>query len=191
MSVRLWPPGPLDDRFSGVNRAHRAAALQSQGRRGVALLLVLLLCVAPTDARQPPLDARVLAEYRLTAPVFKRFAHATKLIAAALARDPRLVREPLFTKDVTVSGDAPAMAARLQQRLDTEPAFAAALFAADIDAREYTIFALSLFAARLAHGFLTSGALRRVSPGVASDNVAFVRANDSEVTELLKQLQLE
>jgi hypothetical protein len=106
-------------------------------------------------------------------------------------RDPRFAREPLFTREISVSGDAAEMAATLEHRLDNEPALAAALFAADISAHEYTAFALALFAARLAHGFLKSGAIRRVPPGVAADNVEFVTAHDAEVAALLKLLELE
>ena len=136
-------------------------------------------------------NARELAEYRLTAPALKRFGHATALIAAAMRRDSRFVDEPLITREIAVSGDAPEMAAALQKRLDTEPALSAALFAADMSAREYATFALSLFAARMAQGFLKSGAMRRVPDGAAADNVAFVTAHETEVAALLRQLHLE
>ena len=140
---------------------------------------------------QTPFDAKSLAEYRLTDPVFKRFARATALLASAMRREPRFAAEPLMTREIAVSGDAGEMATALKQRLDTDPVLSAALFAADISAHEYAAFAIALFAARLAQGFLASGAMRRVPAGVAADNVAFVTAHEAEVAVVLKQLDLE
>ena len=141
--------------------------------------------------RQPRFDAKALADYRLTDAVFKRFVHATSLLVAATARDRRFADEPLITREISVSGDAAEMAAALQTRLDGEPALSTALFAADISAHDYAAFAIALFAARMAQGFLKSGAMRRVPAGAAADNVAFVTAREAEVGKLLKQLQLE
>ena len=159
------------------------------------MLLVIAshLPVAPVHARAPnqAFDAKELAAYRLTPAVFKRFAHATRLIGAAIARDERFRNDPVFTRDISVAGEAVEMATALQRRLDTEPVLSAALFAADISAHEYSAFAISLFGARLAHGFLKSGAIRRVPSGVATDNIAFLSNHESEVSALLKQLHLE
>jgi hypothetical protein len=140
---------------------------------------------------QRPFDAKELAEYRLTTPMFKRFAHATRLIVAAIKQDRRFERDPLVTRDISVSGDAAEMATALHQRLDAEPAFAGPLFAADMNARDYAAFAIVLIGARLAHGFVKSGAIRRVPAGVATDNVAFVDAHLAEISALLTQLGLE
>jgi hypothetical protein len=123
--------------------------------------------------------------------VFLRFAHATRLLAAQMRADSRYERDPLFSRDVSVSGDAVEMATTLRRRLDTDPTLAAALFAADISAHEYATFALALFGARLAHGFLESGAMRHVPPGVAADNVAFVSAHLPAIRVALTQLGLE
>lgn len=146
---------------------------------------------APGAPGAQPFDARSLADYRLTEPVLKRFAHATRVLTNVMQADARFEREPLITREISVSGDAPEMAAALQQRLDQEPALAAALFAADISAHEYATFAIALFAARLAQGFVKSGAMRRVPAGVAADNVAFVAAHERDIAALLKQLNLE
>lgn len=132
-----------------------------------------------------------LAQYRLTAPVLARFTHATRLILDATGDDVRFAEDPLFSREFSVSGDAVAMAARLQARLDREPAALAALFAADIATPEYVRFAISLFAARLAHGFVASGAMRAVPPGAPRDNVAFIDAHRTEVAALLKAVGLE
>ena len=51
--------------------------------------------------------------------------------------------------------------------------------------------AVAPFAARLARGFVTAGVLRRVPPGVAADNVAFVAAHDAEISGVLQALGLE
>ena len=157
----------------------------------VALLLGLWLAWPPLANSQPGFDAKELAAYRLTMPAFKRFAHASRLIGAVTQRNPHYAHEPLFTKEVALSGDAPEAAATLVNRLDRDPELSAALFAADMSAREYATFALSLLAARLAHGFMQSGALRRVPAGVTTDNVAFIRENLTEVTTVLRQLGIE
>jgi hypothetical protein len=160
-------------------------------RQFLAAASSLVLSAAGRGSPQDVYGAGELAAYRLSDPVFSRFAHATRLIAAAMRQDPRFETDPLFTREIAVSGDAPAMASRLKQRLDAEPALASALFAADIGAREYALFALALFAARLAQGFVKSGAMRRVPAGVATENVAFVTAREQEISSLLKTLHLE
>jgi hypothetical protein len=144
-----------------------------------------------TPGAQRGFDAKELAGYRLTPAVFKRFAHATRLIAAIIEREERFEQEPLFTREISVAGDAPEMASALEKRLDSDAALSSALFAADISAHDYAAFAISLFAARLAQGFLKSGAMRRVPAGIAADNVAFVDAHAADVAALLKQLKLE
>jgi len=169
---------------------HRSL-LQTPLRRLVAVLLGLCLC-SPLAARsQPAFDARQLANYRLTLPVFLRFAHATRLLAAQMRTDSRFERDPLFSRDVSVAGDAVEMDTTLRTRLDQDATLAAALFAADISAHEYATFALALLGARLAHGFLESGAMRLVPPGVAADNVAFVREHLPAIRAALIQLGLE
>jgi hypothetical protein len=120
-----------------------------------------------------------------------RFAHATRLMSAQMRTDPRFDRDPLFNRDVTVSGDAVQMATAVSTRLANDASLAAALFAADISAHEYVTFALALFGARLAHGFLESGAMRLVPSGVAADNVAFVREHLPAIRLTLIQLGLE
>jgi hypothetical protein len=153
-------------------------------------LQLLMVPMMRTPASAQPFDAKALAAYRLSEPVFKRFAHATRLIGKVIATDARYAREPLITEDISVSGDAPEMAMTLQQRLDGDPALATALFAAEISAREYATFAIALFAARLARGFVESGAMRRVPQGIAADNVAFVGEHAAEVATIARQLNL-
>ncbi|HUE88093.1 MAG TPA: hypothetical protein VMO26_18620 [Vicinamibacterales bacterium] len=157
------------------------------------MVVVLGFCLsAPLPAfSQPPFDAKQLANYRLSLPVFKRFAHATRLLAPVLRSDPSYQQDPLFSKEISVAGDAVEMATALRERLDGDAALAAALFAADISAHEYATFALALLAARLAHGFMDSGVLRRVPPGVAADNVGFVRDHLADIRRALAQLGLE
>lgn len=141
-------------------------------------------------AAQPPIAATDLATYRLTRPAFDRFAHATRLIQAALKQRPEAAA-PLFDREVAVTGEATEMAAGVQKRLEADPVLSGALFAAGIDAREYTTFALTLFGARLAHGFVRSGALRYVPAGPPRDNVAFIEANERDVAATLVLLELE
>ena len=155
----------------------------------IAFLACCLLGAASAHAQ--PFDARQLASYRLTVPVFTRFAHATRLMSSQLRSEPRFEDNPLFSRDVSVAGEAVEMATALHARLDNDAGLAAALFAADISAREYATFALALFGARLAHGFLESGAMRRVPPGIAAENVAFVREHLAAIRVVLTQLGLE
>jgi hypothetical protein len=174
-----------------VNRRHRPRLLQTRGRSLLVVATGLCLLLPAPTATQPAFDTHELASYRLTSPVFVRFTHATRLLAARMQSDPRYEQEPLFTKDVSVAGDAAEMASALRSRLDTDPNLAGALFAADITAHEYATFALALVAARLAYGFVEAGVLRRVPAGVAADNVAFVRDNLADVRRVLTQLGLE
>lgn len=132
-----------------------------------------------------------IAEYRLDAGVFERFERASRLIIAATRADARFERDPLFTKDILLSGDVLPMAIALEARLRSEPALAGAFFAADLTPHEYTKFALALVAARLAHGFVKAGVIRSVPPGVHADNVAFVDAHLAAIETLLKEIGVE
>jgi hypothetical protein len=152
---------------------------------------VLGLLIAPPVPLQDSFNIKELAEYRLTVPVFKQFVHASRLIVTAASKDPRLTADPLFTRDVSVLDDVVAAATRVEARLKFEPRYSSALRIASLSAHEYAKFALTLFAARMAHGFLESGAIRGVSKGAAADNVAFVAGHEQEITEVLQLLGLE
>ncbi len=166
---------------------------------GVWILSLCALSLAPMlmvgagapPRPQPSFTATELAEYPLTEPILEKFARATRLLMAATRGESRFAEAPLFSRDISVSGDAPQMAAALQQRLDTDPLLATALFAADLSARDYATFALTLFAARLAHGFIESGALRGVPAGVAESNVRFVGDHKNRISALLRDLGVE
>jgi hypothetical protein len=140
---------------------------------------------------QQPVTARELAEYRLTAASFSRVVDAGRLIAAIIDREPRFMDAPLFTREVMLLGDVVEMATALESRLRDEQTLAAALDTAKITPREFTTFTFALFGAHLARGFMRSGALRFVPPGVTADNVAFVNANADAVDGLLDALRIE
>jgi hypothetical protein len=144
--------------------------------------------LTPPVHAQAPIDVYELADYRLTTDVFERFLQATERIATVTREDSAFTYAPLFTKDVALSGDAVAEVKGLVARLENHPGLAAALSAANITSREYAKFALTLIVAHLAHGFLTSGVLPRVPEGAPTNNVAFVKAHDSEVITVLATL---
>jgi hypothetical protein len=169
-----------------VSRRHRSWPFDLT----LAVLMTMPVCAHAT-AQPRAFDAKELAEYRLTLPVFERFVAASDRIAAVTRGDQRLIEHPLFTRDVTVLGDAPSMARELESRLSDHPDLSEALRAARISAREYTTFALTLFGARLAHGFMSSGVLHSIPKGVATDNVQFVAAHLSAVTKVLQVLGVE
>lgn len=156
-----------------------------------AVQLLPLVLAAGLQAEPPPLTVKDLAAYRLTMTAFEPFERASGLMADAVAADPRLARDPLFSREVSVLEDVAVVAPALEARLAAEPAVAAALRAAKMTPRDYTTFALALFAARLAHGFVRSGAMRFVPKGIASDNVAFITANESRVAAVLRRLGVE
>ena len=173
-------------------------AIRISRRRTIleALTALLIAClVASVQVATPPVPAPLTAKeiggYRLSQPVFERFQHASRLIAAAVQSDARLADNPLFTRDISVLEDVVVAAAALEARLQQEPALAASLQISGIAARDYTTFALALFGARLAHGFVKSGAMRFVPDGVAKDNVAFVEAHEADVAAVLQLLGVE
>jgi hypothetical protein len=159
-------------------------------REFIAMTAGVMLAGHAAHAQQN-FEAARLATYRLSEPVLQRFAHATRLIGKVLRADARFQKDPLITREIWVTGEAVEMATALQQRLESEAALGAALFAADISSHEYVTFAIALFGAHLAHGFVKSGAMRRVPAGIAAENVAFVSAHETEIAALLKQLNLE
>jgi hypothetical protein len=151
----------------------------------VAAAMVLMAALAHA---QVPLDVYELADYRLTTEVFERFIQASSRVADATRDDTSFTYAPLFTKDVALSGDAVAAVAGLIARLEHHPALAASLDSAKITPREYAKFAITLIAARLAHGFLTSGVLPRVPAGAPTINVEFVKTHEAAVTTVLASL---
>src|SRR5262245_58152963 len=136
-------------------------------------------------------DRRELAAYRLTAADFDQFRNASAGIAIVIAADPAFRTQPLFSEEITQSGDVTEARAALEARLRGHAGLSEALTAAKMSARAYTKCALTLVAARLALGFLDSGFLKTVPPGAAADNVAFVRAHRIAVDELLQELAIE
>jgi hypothetical protein len=157
--------------------------------------LATLMCVAamaglvtgPVSA-QSPIDVFELADYRLTTEVFERFVQASGRIVDVTQQDPSFTYAPLFTKDVAMSGDAVAEAAGLVSRLANHAGLTAALEAAKITPREYSKFAITLIAARLAYRFLNAGVLARVPSGAPTTNVEFVKTHESAVTSALADL---
>jgi hypothetical protein len=157
-------------------------------------VLLAWTIAAVSAAAQPgggPYTTREIASYRLTAPVFQRFERASRLVAAAIDRDPQLAADPPFTRDNAVLDDVGVAATTLDGRLRKEPALAAALDKSGVGAREYTTFALALIAARLAYGFIQSGAMRFVPEGVTKENVAFVETHRDAVMAVLRTLGVE
>ena len=156
----------------------------------MTVFVLSLIVLAPGQA-QAPLTVKDLAAYRLTLPVFERFVSASRRIAEATKADPRLAADPPFTREVAVLGDAAEVAPALEARLAGDRVLAAQLAAAKMSAREYTVFALALIGARLAHGFVKSGAMRFVPPGIASDNVQFIETHERDVSAVLQMLGVE
>lgn len=159
--------------------------------KAVLVLLLALSLQSPAPGGPSTYTAKEIAGYRLSRPVFERFVHASRLIVKASGDDPRLAADPLFTRDVSVLDDVVVAAQTLDTRLQKEPALRSALQASRMAPREYTTFALALFAARLAHGFVKSGAMRYVPEGVTKDNVTFIETHEREVSALLQMLGLE
>ena len=152
------------------------------------VILVGLIGQATLGAQQAPFSVYDLADYRLTPEVFQQFVQASARIADITQHDPAFKYAALFTKDVALSGDAPAMAQGLAARLENHAGLAAAVADAKMTPREYAKFAISLFAAHLAHGFVKAGVLQRVPEGAPAINVDFVKAHEAEVTAVLAQV---
>lgn len=157
--------------------------------RATFVLLVAIAHVATVTVRtQVTFDVYELADYRLTPEVFARFVEASARIADVVEHDASFTDAPLFTKEIALSGDAVAEATGLATRLEHHAALAAALEAAKITPRDYAKFAITLIAAHLAHGFVTSGALKRVPSGAPTINIEFIKTHDTDVTATLATL---
>jgi hypothetical protein len=158
----------------------------------LAIVLLLIGLRAGSSAAVQPttaFDLKELATYRLTVPVLEQFDRATRLLGDVTRGDPAFAAQPLFNRDISLSGDAPVMAAALEARLRSDVRLVNAVRTAGLTAREYTKFALSLFAAHLAHGFVKSGVLAAVPAGVATENVNFIAAHAEQVAQVLKALE--
>jgi hypothetical protein len=148
------------------------------------LILALLLAAQAIDVKE-------LAEFRLSAAGFERFVSASHAVGRITRDDAAFVAAPLFSRELLVLDDAVAAAAALQARLEEHAQLRHALDAAKMPPREYIRFAIALVAARLAHGFMQSGALRLVPPGPAADNVAFVAAHLDAIRDVLRELGID
>jgi hypothetical protein len=160
----------------------------------IALAMSLFAAVLSAQSLPPPppeFGVTEIADYRLDADVFARFSQASHVIVVATHADSRFDRAPLFTSEILLSDDVLAAAIALETRLRSEPALAAALHDARLTPHEYTKFALGLVAARLAYGFVKSGVLRSVPPGVHADNVMFVDANLADILAVLTELGID
>ncbi len=161
------------------------------GRRATTVLVLVGQLVWATTAlvaQQAPIDVYDLADYRLTTEVFDEFVKASARVAEITRHDEAFRYAPLFTKDVALSGDAPAMAQGLAARLENHPGLAAALADAKITPREYAKFAISLVGAHLAHEFVKSGVIQKLPPGAPTINVEFVKAHEAGVNAVLADL---
>jgi len=145
------------------------------------------MTAAQTSA-QTPIDEYELADYRLTADVFERFVQASSRVSEIARTDPIFTFAPLFSKTVTISGDAVIAASGLAARLENHAGLSAALKEAKLTPREYAKFTISLVGAHLAYNFLKTGALRRVPSGAPTSNVEFVKAHETEVAAALESL---
>jgi hypothetical protein len=156
----------------------------------MALILVgqVMWVTTALGAQQTSIDVNDLADYRLTMPVFEQFVKASGRVADITRHDEAFRYAPLFTKDVALSGDAPAMAQGLAARLENHTGLAAALADAKITPREYAKFALSLVGAHLAYEFVKTGVIQKVPPGAPTINVDFVKAHEADVTAVLADL---
>jgi hypothetical protein len=154
-----------------------------------ALLLGAAFALFVPDQHRTP--AHELARYRLSAPVFERFRDASRSLARVTTRRNEFETAPLFSQEIAQGGDVEEVASVLQARLEGDAELSDALRAASISAHEYTKFAIALVGARLALGFLESGVLKAVPPGVTSDNVAFVREHRETVDAVLMELGIE
>jgi hypothetical protein len=174
------------DSSVGTRATHRSARIP-----WTVWLAIALAILATVPSAQTGFGVTEIADYRLRADVFAQFDRASRLIASVTRADPRFEREPLFTEEVLLSGDVLPMAIALEARLRNDPALADALRTARLAPQEYTKFTLALVAARLAHGFVKSGAIRAVPEGVHADNVAFVDAHLVEVEAVLRELGVD
>jgi hypothetical protein len=164
--------------------------IRSIRRVTTAMLLVAQIgwAVPALVAQQAPINVYDLADYRLTQPVFEQFVQASGRVVEITQHDAAFTYAPLFTKDVALSGDAPASAQGLTARLENHPGLTAALAAAKITPREYAKFAIALVGAHLAQSFVKAGVLQKVPPGAPTINVEFVNAHEAEVSAVLGQL---
>ena len=111
------------------------------------LLLAAALLFPGQQTDRGAIDRRELAAYRLTTDAFEQFRKASARIAIVIADDAAFRAQPLFSEEITQSGDVAEASAALEARLRGHPALAEALVAAGMSARDYTKCALTLIAA--------------------------------------------
>src|SRR5262245_14241038 len=116
--------------------------ITSMGRRSFGVVLVFCLFTIQAAA-QSRLEIAELASYRLSDQVFTQFKDASNRISTVTRDNAAFTSDPLFTRDVTILGDPPALAETLETRLQKEPALADALRVSGMSAREFTKFALA------------------------------------------------
>lgn len=84
---------------------------------------------------------------------------------------------------------SPASLDGITRRVDRDPRLAAAIRNAGLTPREYAIVTLTLYQATVLHNWKKAGKLKDVPPEVSAENIAFVEANETELTRLMEQLK--
>jgi glycine/D-amino acid oxidase-like deaminating enzyme len=80
--------------------------------------------------------------------------------------------------------DDPSTLSELAAQIEAEPRLAAAVAKSGMTPREFATAQLALFNAAIAHGFMKSGLIKELPPGVSKANVEFVEQHEEAITAM-------
>lgn len=132
--------------------------------------------VAPASDVAPDADAEIELP-TLDDDAIRRWSDAVRVLATDPVAGPRAVM------------DADRSIAETAQLWERDPAIRAALERADLSVREYVGLSTAVVGALMGSGMLTDEQIRELPTQVERDNIAYVKANQSEIQALMEELQ--
>jgi hypothetical protein len=147
------------------------------------------LAYAQAQARDPRVLARRQREKDLDALEAKP---AARLTDAEKKRVEELRgRFEIEAAEAARRGDdqEPKTLGDMARRIEREPDLANAIRGAGLDTREYSLLALSFFNAMFAHDMKKTGAIKELPADILPENIAFIQANEAELSAIFAQLQ--
>lgn len=164
-------------------------------------------------------DLAEISAYKLSLPVMKQVAAATRALIAGAKNDPRFQRiEKMKAELETMAGKEEPSAAEQEKMLKMgeeiealeqsanlfsgnkslneidaaakrDPLLSGALQSAGISAREYAKFIGALLQAAMIHGFQKAGTIKELPKEANLDNIKFVEQHASELEAFMKEMQ--
>ena len=169
----------------------RAFLPRSLARHLAGLALFVLPLLAPAARAQGNDDAKTLASYRLTMPTIRKLIAAQeKILEAASSPDAKK-----WAKEMEGKSSGNMSLAELSALYERIPPIKQAIVSTGLSTREYVTAMFAFFQAAMVASMQDyakqqgSKEAGTVPPGVAKENIEFVRQNKAEIDQISKRFE--